>query len=171
MAAILLSGFLVFTGNEDERGWKLLAEHMKAAVERVREKAQKAVIDAHAQDYVLTAAEDAALPQSLDVETRTHISDRQKGLHNAIATVFPFATERHCAKHVQDNLKVNGKAGPEAMDIFTSTAFSTVSGDDFNSRMNELLAESILCNTTVSVMVVPKVNENRNRRNRRKSKK
>ncbi|XP_043714476.1 uncharacterized protein LOC122662831 [Telopea speciosissima] len=37
----------------------------------------------------------------------TFMTDKQKGLSQAIAQIFPYASHRHCARHLYNNFKVN----------------------------------------------------------------
>ncbi|XP_024167940.1 uncharacterized protein LOC112174404 isoform X2 [Rosa chinensis] len=55
----------------------------------------------------------------------TFISDKQKGLLDAVKDVMPNAEHRHCARHLYNNFKGEGHIGTELRDLFWSTARST----------------------------------------------
>ncbi|XP_071704428.1 uncharacterized protein [Rutidosis leptorrhynchoides] len=54
------------------------------------------------------------LGKDLDLERNsnfTFISDRQKGLLEAVSIVFPCAEHRYCVKHIHENMKTKGFTG------------------------------------------------------------
>ncbi|GJT10852.1 mutator type transposase [Tanacetum coccineum] len=66
----------------------------------------------------------------------TFISDRQKGLIQAIASVFPSAEHRYCVRHIHENMKSQFKGGVYK-EMLWNAAKATSEGE-FKKKMGEL---------------------------------
>ncbi|PRQ55220.1 putative MULE transposase domain-containing protein [Rosa chinensis] len=53
------------------------------------------------------------------------MSDKQKGILEAVKELFPNASHRHCARHLYNNFKGDGNVGQELKDLFWAAARST----------------------------------------------
>ncbi|XP_071727000.1 uncharacterized protein [Rutidosis leptorrhynchoides] len=61
------------------------------------------------------------LGRDLDLDTNsnfTFISDRQKGLSQAILRIFPCAEHRYCVRHIHENMKTRGNSARNATSIY-----------------------------------------------------
>lgn len=61
------------------------------------------------------------LKQDLELKndfSYTFISDKQKGLLDAVKDLLPNAEHRHCARHMYNNFKGDGHIGIELIDLF-----------------------------------------------------
>ena len=59
-----------------------------------------------------------------DKEGMAWISDKQKGLIDAITQLFPFSEHRHCVKHLHNNFKLHHK-GLQLKQIFWAASKAT----------------------------------------------
>ncbi|KAL8472411.1 hypothetical protein ACS0TY_029569 [Phlomoides rotata] len=73
----------------------------------------------------------------IKVEELTFMSDKQKGLIQAIYVVFPGVDHRFCVRHMHNNLKNAGYRGLAFKQAMWKAACSTTQGE-FNLRMTEL---------------------------------
>lgn len=69
------------------------------------------------------------------------MSDRQKGLLNAIDKVFPHCNQRFCLRHIYANFQTAGFKGADLKKIMDSTAYA-YQKSDFDAAMSDLKAES-----------------------------
>ncbi|GJW90166.1 mutator type transposase [Tanacetum coccineum] len=79
------------------------------------------------------------LGEDLGIEANfnyTFISDRQKGLIQAIASVFPSAEHRYCVRHIHENMKSQFKGGVYK-EMLWNAAKATSEGE-FKKKMGEL---------------------------------
>ncbi|CAI9286008.1 unnamed protein product [Lactuca saligna] len=66
----------------------------------------------------------------------TFITDRQKGILNAIATLFPCAENRYCVRHIRDNMRKQWRGKPFEDLLWTCATATHV--QQFNKGMEEL---------------------------------
>ncbi|GJX68806.1 mutator type transposase [Tanacetum coccineum] len=79
------------------------------------------------------------LGEDLGIEANfnyTYISDRQKGLIQATASVFPSAEHRYCVRHIHENMKSQFKGGVYK-EMLWNAAKATSEGE-FKKKMGEL---------------------------------
>ncbi|GJU98348.1 mutator type transposase [Tanacetum coccineum] len=79
------------------------------------------------------------LAEDLGIESNfnyTFISDRQKGLIQAIASVFPSAEHMYCVRHIHENMKSQFKGGVYK-EMLWNAAKATFKGE-FKKKMGEL---------------------------------
>lgn len=84
------------------------------------------------------------LQADLEIYTSNHyafISDKQKGLEQAIATLFPQAEHRHCVMHLHNNFKGDGFTGLELKQLLWSIARATTM-NQFTKGMEDMMAAS-----------------------------
>ncbi|XP_076952920.1 uncharacterized protein LOC143626856 [Bidens hawaiensis] len=67
----------------------------------------------------------------------TFMSDRQKGLLQAIQTLFPHAGHRYCLRHIHENMKLAGYRGVLYKNMLYKCATSTTK-PEFLTAINEL---------------------------------
>ncbi|KAI3509052.1 hypothetical protein L1887_24076 [Cichorium endivia] len=96
--------------------------------------------------YVVVEAENinswtwflSCLGDDIDLHTNsnfTFVSDRQKGLLQAIGTLFPCAEHRFCLRHIHENMKLQWK-GKAFKDMLWKCA-TTTTVQEFNHAMEE----------------------------------
>nr|KAJ0186252.1 hypothetical protein LSAT_V11C900478630 [Lactuca sativa] len=66
----------------------------------------------------------------------TFITDRQKGILNAIAILFPYAESRYCVRHIWDNMRKQWRGKPFEDLLWTCATATHV--QQFNKGMEEL---------------------------------
>ncbi|CAI9279938.1 unnamed protein product [Lactuca saligna] len=66
----------------------------------------------------------------------TFITDRQKGILNAIADLFPCAENRYCVRHIRDNMRKQWRGKPFEDLLWTCATATHV--QQFNKGMEEL---------------------------------
>ena len=77
---------------------------------------------------------------ALSLEDHIFISDREKGMANAVPTVFDQAIHLHCCQHIADNLQQ--RYGNKVRPLFWR-ACRAKTRELFHTKMEELKAQSI----------------------------
>nr|XP_043617813.1 uncharacterized protein LOC122589574 isoform X2 [Erigeron canadensis] len=96
-----------------------------------------AIVEAENKDSWIWFLECLGLDLDLDIRSNfTFISDRQMGLIQAIAKVFPFAEHRYCLKHIHENMKLHWR-GRAYQDILWRCATATTV-QQFERHMQEM---------------------------------
>ena len=73
------------------------------------------------------------------------LSDRQKGLINAVSTVFPDAAHGYCLRHLVDNVKKKFKPSPEVLKlIWKASKQKTIR--EYEEVMQEIKSANVWCN-------------------------
>jgi hypothetical protein len=75
-------------------------------------------------------------------ERSVWMTDRQKGLLNAVKTVFPRAAPSHCCQHIADN--VESKFGKALRKPFWNCAYA-LSKKDFESQLDKIKKVNLEC--------------------------
>jgi Transposase, Mutator family len=103
-----LIGFMIAAGNEDRRTWVRMQTYLKEAFPIISHQGQGDERCANiSQQGQGEGVDDASLPKTSASNRATpflFVSDRDKGLKEAVKEVFPANVEFSCAQHIRANV-------------------------------------------------------------------